>query len=76
MLKFIDETPLHIFVLFALALGLAPFVPPHLWEKFQMLRAGQLTAPLDWFDVFFHGAPWVLLAVKLARLSKSRPPGP
>ena len=31
-----------------------------------MLIAGELIRPIDWFDLFAHGAPWVLLLLKLS----------
>lgn len=50
----------------AVVLGLAPFRPePHLVEKLRLLVAGQLTAPVDIFDLFMHGAPLLLIAGKL-----------
>lgn len=68
MLHWIDQQPLWVFVAIALTLGLAPFYPePHLWEKIKMLMAGTLTRPMDIFDFFLHGTPWVLLIVKLFR---------
>lgn len=68
MLNWIDRQPLYLFVIAALTLGLAPFVPePHLWEKLKMLAAGTLSRPLDIFDLILHGAPWLLLALKLQR---------
>ncbi|PJA76755.1 MAG: RND transporter, partial [Nitrospirae bacterium CG_4_9_14_3_um_filter_53_35] len=45
-------------------IGLAPFAPPHVWEKLRMLAKGRLVRPLDWFDLFMHGAPWILLILK------------
>jgi len=52
-------------ILAALLLGLAPFVPePHLWEKLKMLAAGELTRPIDIFDLLMHGAPVALLITK------------
>jgi hypothetical protein len=49
-------------------LALAPFAPePHLWQKLKMLLAGTLTRPIDIFDLFLHGAPLVLLVLKLMR---------
>ena len=45
--------------------GLAPFTPPHLFEKIAMLVRGQLTRPIDWFDLVFHAIPWILALVKL-----------
>jgi len=55
-----------------LTLGLAPFVPPHLFEKLQMLVRGQLRSPIDWFDLLFHAAPW-LLAIAKGLLEMKRP---
>ena len=50
----------------AIILGLAPFRPePHLVEKLRMLVNGQLTAPIDIFDLFLHGTPLLLVAGKL-----------
>ena len=50
----------------AVVLGLAPFRPePHLVEKLRMLVNGQLTVPIDIFDLFLHGAPLLLVAGKL-----------
>ena len=68
MFSIIDNTPLTMFVLFALTLGLAPFMPePHIVEKVRMLFAGQLVRPIDIFDFLFHFTPWALLALKLWR---------
>lgn len=63
-------------ILACLTLGLAPFIPPHIVEKFGMLFDGQLSRPIDIFDLFFHGAPWLLLLWKagdtlVARAKKS-----
>ncbi|WP_460275449.1 RND transporter [Celeribacter sp. ULVN23_4] len=67
-MKLIDSIPLSTFILVALTLGLAPFVPePHIWEKLKMLASGSLSRPIDIFDLFFHGLPWGLLIVKLIR---------
>jgi hypothetical protein len=69
MLELIDQMPLSYAVLAALTLGLAPFFPePHIWEKIKMIRAGTLKRPIDIFDFLLHAAPFVLLAIKLARL--------
>ena len=68
MLAWIDRQPLLIFVVAALTLGLAPFVPePHIWEKLKMLGDGTLARPIDIFDLLLHGTPWVLLGIKLYR---------
>ena len=67
-LNWIDRQPLILFVIASLTLGLAPFVPePHLLEKLRMLAAGELSRPIDIFDLVMHGAPCVLLLMKLYR---------
>ena len=49
----------------ALLLGLAPFGrEPHLVEKLGMLFAGDLTRPIDVFDLLLHGSPVLLLAFR------------
>ena len=70
-MKFIDNIPLPMFLLLCVLLGLAPFVPePHLLEKIRMLSQGNLKKPIDIFDLLYHGAPFLLLAVKLFRKQK------
>ncbi|KAB6715315.1 MULTISPECIES: RND transporter [Roseobacteraceae] len=67
-MSFFDKIPTSTFVIAALTLGLAPFFPePHVWEKIKMLLAGALSRPIDMFDLVFHGLPWALLVLKLAR---------
>lgn len=51
-------------IILCLTLGLAPFNPPHIVEKLRMLLKGQLARPLDWFDLFLHGTPWILFIIK------------
>lgn len=71
-MAFLDRIPLAPLVLISLTLGLAPFTPePHVWEKLKMLAAGELTQPIDIFDLVMHGAPWVLLILKLVVPQKS-----
>lgn len=73
MLSFLDQIPLNILILAALALGLAPFFPePHLWEKLKMLAAGTLSRPIDIFDLVLHASPVVLLILKLIRIAATR----
>lgn len=68
-MEWIDETPVVFFALVALTLGLAPFLPePHVWEKLKMLTSGELSRPLDIFDLLLHGTPWLLLCLKLVRM--------
>jgi hypothetical protein len=63
----IDKLPWSVLVLLCMTLGLAPFAPPHVWEKARMLAQGELVRPLDWLDLVFHGGPWLLLALKGVR---------
>jgi hypothetical protein len=64
-MEFISKLPWGMLILACLTLGLAPFAPPHIWEKLQMLAKGQLVRPIDWFDLVLHGTPWVLLIMKV-----------
>lgn len=67
-LRLLDAMPLGPAWVVALTLGLAPFTPePHVLEKLRMLAAGELTRPLDWFDLALHGLPWLVLLAKLWR---------
>ncbi|MFL1013501.1 hypothetical protein [Flavisericum labens] len=52
-----------IIILLCLTLGLAPFFPePHIWGKLKWLVGGAKgMQPIDWFDVFMHGFPFILL---------------
>lgn len=70
MLDFLDKLPLSAVIFLCLTLGLAPFFPPHLFEKLRMLSRGELVRAIDWFDLLMHAAPWALLAVKLIMRSK------
>ena len=73
MLAWLDRFPLWLFLVVALTLGLAPFVPePHVWEKLKLLAVGQLVRPIDIFDLLLHGVPWLLLLAKLVRLLFTR----
>lgn len=75
-MRWLEETPLWMLIVGALALGLAPFMPePHLVEKLRMLLAGTLAKPIDIFDLLMHASLPVLLAVKLVRLALARKGG-
>ena len=63
-MEFIAKLPWGLLIVACLTLGLAPFTPPHIWEKLQMLAKGQLVRPIDWLDLVLHGTPWVLLILK------------
>ena len=53
--------------LLSLTLGLAPFFPePHILGKVKWLLGGAVgMQPMDWFDLFLHGTPWLVLIVLL-----------
>jgi len=53
-----------MYIFLCLTLGLAPYNPPHLWEKLVMLKNGTLKRPVDWFDLFMHATPWFMLFLK------------
>ena len=56
-------------LLFALTLGLMPYTPePHIWEKIKWIFSGaEGMRPLDWFDFFLHGTPWIFLMATIFR---------
>ena len=66
MREFLSKLPWGPAVLLCATLGLAPFAPPHIYEKLLMLGRGELVRPIDWFDLLMHGAPWAVLALKAA----------
>ncbi|MEY3532749.1 MAG: hypothetical protein RI979_773 [Pseudomonadota bacterium] len=67
----LDQIPISLIVLACLTLGLAPFFPePHIWEKLKMLVAGDLVKPVDVFDLLMHAAPFVVLGLKLLRMTR------
>lgn len=50
----------------AIIFGLAPFVSePHLIGKLRMLAAGELSRPIDIFDLVLHGLPLFLLGIRV-----------
>jgi len=70
-MKWLDNFSYTALIAFAILLGLAPFQPqPHLLEKIGMLFQGELTRPLDIFDLVFHSTPLILLAIKFIRDKK------
>ncbi len=72
-MRFIDRLSWGYIVLFCLTLGLAPFVPmPHVVEKLGMLLQGTLQRPIDVFDLFLHGSPWLVAVIKGVRVLTGR----
>jgi hypothetical protein len=64
MRDILDKIPWPLAIMAALTLGLAPFKPPHVVEKLDMLFKGTLVKPIDWLDLAMHGTPWVIVIVK------------
>lgn len=52
----------------SLTLGLAPFAPePHVVGKIRWVLGGAVgMQPIDYADLLFHGAPWLLLVLVVA----------
>lgn len=74
MMKWLDNFPLHWLTLLAIWMAVAPLTPePHVWEKLRWLSQGQLTRPLDIFDLLMHCTPLALLLVRLWRRSRRKP---
>ncbi len=71
-MNYIAKLPWGLVIIACLTLGLAPFFPPHIWEKLVMLKNGTLSRPIDWFDLFYHGLPWMLLILKAVSSSVKR----
>jgi hypothetical protein len=68
MWSFLDKIPYSILIIAAIFLLLAPFRPmPHVFEKLIMLKNGTLNRPIDIFDLVFHLAPTILLALKIVK---------
>ncbi len=70
--KFIDGIPLQMLIVMTIFLGLAPYLPfmaepPHLFAKLNMLVSGELSKPIDIFDLLFHGAAPILLVIRMVR---------
>lgn len=55
-----------LIILLCLTLGMAPFFPePHVWGKIKWVAGGAVGMnAMDWFDLVFHGFPFVLLLRK------------
>lgn len=68
MLRWLDALPYGILIIFAVLMLLLPFRPmPHALEKLIMLKNGQLSRPIDIFDLFYHFIPTILLILKIVR---------
>lgn len=73
MLNWIDKLPVKALLVIAVFFALAPFQPePHLFEKLRMLSEGELSRPIDIFDLFMHSLPTALLAIRLIRIKMKK----
>jgi hypothetical protein len=69
-MKYIDSLPFSTLIIMAIMLAIVPYpmgAMPHSLEKIQMLFAGQLTKPLDIFDLIMHTGLIVVLCIKSIR---------
>jgi hypothetical protein len=72
-LKWLDKISYSTLIVATILLGLAPFVPmPHSIEKILLLKDGDLTKPIDIFDLFYHFSPVILIALKYYKDSKEK----
>jgi hypothetical protein len=68
MFNWLDRIPYLPLIFISVFMLLAPFRPmPHVIEKLLMLKNGELTKPIDIFDLIFHLFPTVLLIIKSIR---------
>ncbi|MBF0165071.1 MAG: hypothetical protein HQM01_11315 [Magnetococcales bacterium] len=64
----LDRVSWPVLLLLAAWLAVAPITPePHLTEKLRMLLAGELSRPIDIFDLFLHASPIVVVILKARR---------
>ncbi|HED16311.1 MAG TPA: RND transporter [Gammaproteobacteria bacterium] len=70
-MNWLDKISFTVLIVLSLTLGLAPFAPePHLWEKLKLLASGDLSRPIDIFDLVLHGSAPALLTLKALFLLK------
>jgi len=73
MFNWIDRIPVKALFVVAVFFALVPFQPePHLFEKLKMLYHGELTRPIDIFDLFMHSLPLALLVIRLIRMKMNK----
>jgi uncharacterized membrane protein len=65
-----NRSKIGIALALSLTLGLAPFFPePHIWGKLKWIAGGANGMEFkDYFDVVFHGFPWVFLIIEIVKL--------
>lgn len=73
-MSWIRKFPTPMLAIIAIMMATAPLPTgdapwqPHLWEKINMLMQGGLRRPIDILDLIMHGAPLVLLVLKLVSM--------
>jgi hypothetical protein len=73
MWRLLDSISYPVLIFIAAFMLLAPYSPmPHVAEKLIMLKDGNLTRPVDIFDLLFHLAPAILLAIKFFRKGNNK----
>lgn len=75
--KWLARLPWWLLLLGAVLLAIAPYPReplPHLIQKIQLLFAGNLSRPMDIFDLFLHGVLFPLL-IGLKFIYRHRQPG-
>ncbi|MBN4080069.1 RND transporter [Beggiatoa alba] len=74
-MRWLDSLSWPLIILVCFTLGLAPFVPePHVIEKLTLLFNGELSKPIDIFDLFMHGSPWLIFLLKISRVFAKKQP--
>lgn len=57
-------------IIASLAIGLAPFSPPHIIGKIQWVMGGAVgMKPMDWFDLLMHGLPLAFALVSIIMIA-------
>jgi uncharacterized protein (UPF0261 family) len=64
LLRWLDHLPFLPLLIGALALGLAPFDEPHVWQRLKALALGQTLPYVDVLDLAMHLSLPVLLGLK------------
>ncbi|RPI37122.1 MAG: RND transporter [Nitrospiraceae bacterium] len=74
MKELLGQLPWSAVIFLCLTLGLAPYWPPHIFEKLSMLVRGKLVRPVDWFDLILHSSPWIILILKALLYESNKGP--
>jgi len=72
-MNWLKEIPYFVLIGASVLMALLPFKPePHLLEKIVMLSQGNLSKPVDIFDLFWHSFPMILLVTKYILEQRSK----